>query len=128
MLHWDETELTEFFGVSATFNDLCQSHSFELSRDGLRLEITLFDLEGAVYVGIHRDELPEPLITIRRELCTHAHITDAHGFRNCFEVGAPEHPVREMGITPILTCGIRVYIEPQFQIELIEPNCDVNVR
>src|SRR5436190_19879278 len=102
MLKWDETDLTEFFGVVATFHDDAHSHSFEVSRDGLRLLVTFFDLENAVYVSIFRDGLPEPLFTVRRELCSHAHITqDAH-FRRCFEAGAPKLPVTDMGIPPVL--------------------------
>jgi len=121
MLKWSETDLTEFFGVVATFHDDAHSHSFEVSRDGLRLLITLFDLEGAVYVSIFRDGLAKPLFTVQREFCTHAHVTEAAGFRRCFEAGAPKHPVTDMGVPPLLARGVRVYTEPQFQVELIEP-------
>ena len=124
MLKWDETDLTEFFGVVATFHDDAHSHGFEVSRDGLRLLVTLFDLESAVYVSIFRDGLAQPLFTVQRELCTHAHITEAAGFRRCFEAGAPKHPVTDMGVPPLLARGVRVYVEPEFQVELIEPRYD----
>ena len=120
MLRWTESNLSEFFGVAASFDDAPHSHGFELSRDGLRLLVTIFDLEGTVYVSIFRDGLSEPLFTVRRELCTHAHITDGSHFRRCFEAGAPKHPVTNMGIPPVLVRGVRVFIEPQFQVELIE--------
>jgi hypothetical protein len=121
MFRWSEPDLTEFFGVVATFHDDAHSYSFEVSRDGLRLLVTLFDLEGAVYVDIFRDGLVEPLFTVQRELCTHAHVTTSASSRRCFEAGAPKHPVMDMGILPILARGVRVYVEPQFQVELIEP-------
>jgi hypothetical protein len=121
MLKWSEPDLTEFFGVVATFCEDAHSHSFEVSRDGLQLLVTIFDFESAVYVSIFRDKLPEPLFTVRRELCTHAHVTKGAGFRRCFEAGTPRHPVTDMGIPPLLTRGVRVYVEPQFQVELIEP-------
>ncbi len=126
MFMWDETDLTEFFGVAATFHDDAHSRSFDINRDGLRLLVTLFDLEGAVYVSIFRDGLPEPVFTVRRELCTHVQITKGTDFRLCFEAGAPKHPVTDMGIPPILARGVRVYIEPQFQVELIEPRYDAS--
>ncbi len=125
MFKWDETDLTEFFGVLAKFHEDAHSHSFEVSRDGLRLLVTLFDLEGAVYVSIFRDGLAEPLFTVQRELCTHAHITDTTGFRRCFEAGSPKYPVTDMGIPPVLVRGVRVCVEPHFQVELIEPRYDV---
>jgi len=120
MLKWSAPDLTEFFGVVATFHDDAHSHEFEVSRDGLRLLVTLFDLEAAVYVSIFRDGLAKPLFTVQRELCTHAHITETAGFRRCFEAGAPKHPVTDMGVPPVLARGVRVYVEPQFQVELIE--------
>ena len=121
MLKWDETDLTEFFGVVATFHDDAHSHEFEVRRDGMRLLVTLFGPEKAVYVSIFRDGLAKPLFTVRRELCTHAHITEAAGFGRCFEAGAPKQPVTEMGIPPLFARGVRIYIEPHFQVELIEP-------
>jgi hypothetical protein len=120
MLKWSETDLTEFFGVVATVNDDTLSHEFEISRDGLRLLVTIFDFEDAVYVSIFRDGLAEPLFTVKRELCTHAHVTNCAGFRRCFEAGVPKHAVTNMGVPPVLLRGVRVYLDPQFQVELIE--------
>jgi hypothetical protein len=121
MFKWSEPDLTEFFGVVAKLHDGdAFEHSFEVARDGLRLLVTLFELENAVYVSIFRDGLSEPLFTVRRESCTHVHITQAANFRRCFEAGAPERPVTNMGIPPILVRGVRVYMEPQFQVELID--------
>ena len=80
-----------------------------------------FVFEPTVYVSIFHDGLPEPIFTVRREFCRHAHIAEGTNFRRCFEAGTTKHPVTEMGITPILNHGVRVYVEPQFQIELIEP-------
>jgi hypothetical protein len=124
MLKWDEADLTGFFGVVATFYDDAHSYSFEVSRDGLRLLVTLFELEGAVYVSIFRDGWADPIFTVRRELCTHAHVTKSGSFRSCFEAGSPEYPVTEMGIPPVLARGVRVFVEPQFQVELIEQRFD----
>jgi hypothetical protein len=121
MLKWSKSDLTEFFGVPASPDNTPHSHGYEVSRDGLRLLVTIFDLENAVYVSLFQDGLPEPLFTVRRELCTHIHITQGTNSRRCFEAGAPKHPVTDMGIPPVLARGVRVYMEPHFQIELIEP-------
>ena len=121
MLKWSEPELTEFFGVVATVEDDGPAHSFEVAKDGLRLLVTLFGFEGAVYVSIFRDGLPKPLLTVQRELCSHAHVTKGEGFRPCFEAGSTKFPVTDMGIPPMLASGVRVFVEPQFQVELIEP-------
>lgn len=120
MIKWSEADLTEFFGVVSSFHDDAQSHSFEVNRDGLRLLVTIFNYDGGVYVSLFRDGLTEAVFTVRREECTHAHITQDRHFRRCLEAGSPKHAVTEMGIPPVLSWGVRVYVEPQFQVELIE--------
>lgn len=125
MLKWDEAELMEFFGVVPMYNDDAHSHSFEVSRDGLRMLVTLFDLEGAVYVSIFRDGLPEPIFTVQRELCTHAHVAESSDSCRCFEAGAPKYAVTDIGIPPILVRGVRVRLDPQFQVHLIESTYEV---
>jgi hypothetical protein len=124
MFKWDKTDLTEFFGEVAKFHDDACTCSFEVNRDGMRLLVTLVDFEGAVCVSIFRDGLAKPLFTVQRERCTHAHIASGTEFRPCFEAGAPKHPVTDMGIPPTLARGVRVYVEPHFQIELIESRHD----
>jgi hypothetical protein len=126
MLKWSETDFTEFFGAISSYDADACSHSFEVVRDGLRLLVTLFDMEQAVYVSIFRDGLSEPTFTVRREHCTHAQIAAGADFRRCFEAGTTKHLVTEMGIPPVLARGVRVYVEPHFKIELIEPRHDAN--
>jgi len=106
--------------VARQHDDDAYVHSFEVSRDGLRLLVTLFELEHTVYVSLFRDGFSAPLFTVRRDRCTHVHVTQAANCRRFFEAGAPERPVTNMGIPPVLVRGVRVYMEPQFQVELIE--------
>jgi hypothetical protein len=120
MIRWHETDLTEFFGVAATYHDGPHSFEFVVSRDGLRLLLTLFDLEGAVYVSIWRDGLPDALFTVVRESCTHAQLATDTRQRHCLEIGSPVQPTTDMGIPPLLVRGVRVYVEPHFQVEFID--------
>ena len=120
MIRWQQTEVEEFFGVEAAYHDGPHSYEFEVSRDGVRLLVTLFDLDGAVYASIYRDGLPEPLITLVRESCTHALVVSDTRGRRCLVVGSPEAPVTEMGMPPLLVRGIRIFLEPQLQLEFID--------
>lgn len=121
MLKWNEPDFISFFGVLPTSDEDALSHSFEIERDGLRLLVTIFAFEYAVYVSLSHNELPKPVITIRIPNCTHAHIASSHDVAPCFEAGATKHPITDMGIPPLLTRGIRIFIEPQFHLELIQP-------
>jgi hypothetical protein len=105
VIRWDETDLAEFFGVAATYHDGPHSFEFEVSRDGLRLLLTLFDLEGAVYVSIWRDGLPDSLFTVVRESCTLAQLVTDTRQQRCLEIGSPAHPTTDMGIPPLLAVG-----------------------
>src|SRR5262245_31332959 len=104
-IRWSKTDLEEFFGVDAEFCDPAHSYSFDVSRDGLRLLLTLFDMEGAVYVSIWRDGLPKPLFTIVREACTHALIGVHPDNRRVLQVGSSGGLTTEMGVLPVLSRG-----------------------
>jgi hypothetical protein len=125
MLKWSESDFAEFFGVEVDDHDAPHTYEYELSRNGLRLRLTILALEHTVFVRVFRDGLPEPVFTVRRDFCTHAHITDGQGFRRCFEAGVTDHPVAaDMGMPPVIGRGVRVYLVPQLQVELVQPRYD----
>src|SRR5688572_26981340 len=125
MLEWDESDLAEFFGGLSDDRDAPHSYEFESFRDGLRLRLTILALEHTVFVRLFKDGLPEPVFTVHRDFCKYAHVTKGEEFRPCFEAGVTKHPVTDMGIPPLLERGVRVYLDPQIQVELIEPRYDV---
>lgn len=120
VINWNQTEFIEFFGAIPTFYDDAHSYGVELSRDGLRLLLTLFDLEGAVYVSIYRDGIPDALIDVVRERCTHAFVSTLSEGRRCLQFGSPDHPTSDPGLVPVLTRGIRLFVDPHFRLEFID--------
>ena len=120
VFHWSETDLTEFFGALGIFHDDAASHEFSVSRDGLRLLFTLFSFEGSVYVSLYREGLSEPLFTVERRYCSHAQVVSEGSIRY-LDVGSPAHPVSNPGFAPVLARGVRIQVEPQFSVRLIEP-------
>lgn len=120
MLKWDETELIDFFSSLCEFEETSHSHTFSHEKNGLRVVVTLFEFEGTVYSSIFRENSDESLITIRRDLCSHVQVTMDVAFKRCFEAGSPEYPVTNMGIAPKLSRGVRIYLEPDIKIVLIE--------
>jgi hypothetical protein len=57
VMNWQQSAVEELFGVSAHYDDVCSSFGFDVTRDGLRMLVTLFVLEDAVYVSIWREGL-----------------------------------------------------------------------
>ena len=125
MLEWSTSDFADFFGVEVDDEDAPHTYEYEVSRDGLCLRLTILALEHTIFVRVFREGLPEPVFIVRRDLCKHAHITKGAGFRRCFEAGVTEYPVSAgLGIPPVLVHGVRVYLEPQLHVELIQPRYD----
>lgn len=115
-LRFEEHEFVEFFGIVSPLDEDGFSYSYELERDGLRLLFTVFPLDGGVYTSIYRDGITEPVVTSRLEGCTHSRFVP-RGSRRCLEIGRPERPTSEPSAP--LTWGLRLFIEPHFQMEFI---------
>jgi hypothetical protein len=71
MLKWSESDFAEFFGVEVDKRDAPHTFEYEVSRNGLRLRLTILALEHTVFVRVFRDGLPEPVFIVRRDLCAH---------------------------------------------------------
>jgi hypothetical protein len=119
-IKWNKAELTAFFGVIPASYKEPHSSKFDLSREGLRLLVTIFDKQGAAHVSLFRDGFPEPVITIRREDCTHAQLDVDPKRRSFLEIGSPKSRASDKDLSPVLTRGFRIFLEPQIKIELIE--------
>jgi hypothetical protein len=113
-----EHELTDFFNVVAELNEDAGSYSFSILRDGLRLDISLYQYTGEVYVDVYRDGVSDPVIRCQNQGCTHSR-TIVRGSDRWLEIGRPEHPVSEMGIEPVLVWGVRVRVDPHISMEFI---------
>lgn len=125
MLEWNKSDFADFFGVEGNDDDAPHTIEYEVSRDGLRLRLSILALEQTVFVRVFRDGIPEPVFIVRRDCCKRAHITNGVGFRRCFEAGVSAHPVSAgLGIPAVLVHGVRVYLAPQLQVELIQPPYD----
>ena len=113
-LRFTEHEFVEFFGiVGEWYEDAC-SYPCTLHRDGLRLEFTLFPLDGGAYTSVYRDGIEEPIVTSRLQGCTHSRFV-LRGSQRCLEIGRPKHPTLEE--TVALTWGLRLFVEPHFRLE-----------
>ncbi len=115
-LRFDEHEFVEFFGVIAPLDEDACSYGYELARDGLRLLMTVFPLDGAVYTDIYREGVAEPVIRSRLQGCTHSRFVQ-HRSRLCLEIGRPDRPTTEPGAP--LVWGLRLSVDPHFRMELM---------
>jgi hypothetical protein len=115
-LKFEEHEFVEFFGVVSPLDEDACSYTYTLHRDGMRLEFTIFPLDGGAYTSIYRDEIPEPLFRSHLQGCSHVRFI-SRGPRRCMEIGRPERPTSEP--TAPLAWGLRLFVEPHFTVEYI---------
>jgi hypothetical protein len=113
-LKFEEHEFVEFFGIVSPLDEDACSYTYTLHRDGLRLEFTIFPLDGGAYTSIYRDGIAEPVFRSQLQGCTHVRFV-LRGSRRCMEIGRPERPTSES--TAPLTWGLRLFIEPHFTLE-----------
>ncbi len=62
-LEWNELDFLDFFAVEPTVEDYAVSHAYELERHGLRLLLTVWQLESVIQASLFRDESDDALFT-----------------------------------------------------------------
>lgn len=78
---WNQYEFIECLGVLPEVDEEDDSgHTFKVERDGLVLNLTVFDYAGDVYVDLHREGVETPVFSMRLLDCKGArYVNDRHG-------------------------------------------------
>ena len=106
----------EFFGIVSPLDEDACSYTYILRRDGLRLEFTMFPLDGGVFTSVFQDGIAEPVVKSHLKGCTNSRFV-LRGSQHCLEIGRPERPTSEPSVP--LTWGLRLFVEPHFSLEYI---------
>jgi hypothetical protein len=115
-LNFEEHEFVEFFGIVAPLDEEAFSYTYSTSRDGLRLVLTVFPVDGAVFTDLFRRGIDESVFVSRLTGCTHSRVVQL-GSRRCLEIGRPVHPTSEPSVS--LSWGLRLFIEQHLHVEYI---------
>lgn len=62
-LQWNELDFLDCFGVEPTAEEYAVSHNYEIARDGLRLLLTVWQLESVIQASVFRDKSDDALFT-----------------------------------------------------------------
>jgi hypothetical protein len=65
MLRWDRTDVLCCLGVEPVVEEYGISYGYTVAKDGLRLELTIFDDAGDVYITVYRDGIVVPVVDAR---------------------------------------------------------------
>lgn len=121
MAEWDKYELIEFFGVLPEEDEEQTCLSFSVRKDGLRLDVSFFLYDSAVYIDVFRDGIDEPVFHTEIENSAGMkYMKHANGWEG-LEVAAPHRSVslEEEWIIPI---GARIRVNPHISVEMFQPS------
>ena len=116
MLTWTETDFLECLGVLPVEAQHGISHTYTVAKDGLRLELTVFQYDGDVYLTLRRDGLDAPVVDVRMIQCDAVRwVHDQRG--NYLEIGAGRLFGGRYDGESVIPYGMRVRVEPSIRIE-----------
>lgn len=118
MLTWNQYEFVECLGVLPEVGEYETCHTFRVWKDGLRLELTVFQFAGDVYLDLYREGVGASVFHMRLLGCPGArYVSDRNGYE-CLEFApAKSFGGRYDGESPI-PFGVRVSVNPHVRIEL----------
>jgi hypothetical protein len=118
MLVWNVYEFIECLEVIPEVEEYETSHSFRIKKHNLRLELTIFQYAGDVYLDLYQEGLKEPIFSMRLLDCPGArYIKTKYGTEWLEFAAAKSFGNRYDGESPI-PMGVRLAVNPQIKIEL----------
>ena len=115
MLRWDPTDVLCCLGVAPAEEEHGVSYSYTVVKDGLRLELAIFQYDGDIYMTVYRDGISSPVIDVRLVDCDAARwVHDQRG--NYLEFAAGRlFGGRYDGESPI-PYGARISVDPSISL------------
>ncbi|MFH1266428.1 MAG: Ypar14, superfamily integron cassette, partial [Planctomycetota bacterium] len=62
MLTWNPTDVLSCLGVLPTEEEDGISHAYSVAKDGMRLDLTVFQYDGDVYITLSREGVEAPVV------------------------------------------------------------------
>ena len=118
MLKWNQYEFIECLEVLPEIGEDETSHIFRVSKDGLRLELAVFQYEADVRVELYKDGLESPLFQAQIISCPGARYLSEKNGRECLEIEGLfcyTFGDEDKNLFPLV---VRVMVNPQIRVEL----------
>jgi hypothetical protein len=118
VLLWNQYEFIECLGVLPDVTDEYEPcHAFKVEKEGLRLEVCVFEDAGDVYLDLYREGVESPVFSARLVDCEGARYVVGKG-ADYLEFAPPtSYGARYDGASP-MPYGVRVGVSPHIRIEL----------
>jgi hypothetical protein len=118
MLVWNQYEFIECLGVLPVVGEHEISHSFEIEKDGLKLELTLYQYDGDVYVDLYREGIEVSIFSARLIDCPGARYVKYANGSEYLEFAAAKSFGSRYDDESAILMGIRLAVHPHIRIEI----------
>ncbi len=131
-LEWDNTDFLEFFATEPVIEEYGVWHNYEIERDGLKLLLTIWQLDSVIQASLYRGKSEVALVTFAAYVRGSARfINDDRGryinFEDCIIVPGRFWYIQagdafaQGGFPPAIT--IRLSIDPDVAIVFTDYEC-----
>ena len=118
MLKWSEHEFVECLGVLPEVGRDGLSHAFRVEKDGLRLELVVFQYDADVRVEVYKQGLDAPIFRTQIMSCPGVgYVSEKNGREYLEFEGLFGHSGFDEEPSPV-PMVMRVMVNPQVKVEL----------
>lgn len=114
---WNETDFIECLSVIPTFEEWGMAHHFVVHRNGLRLALSVSELEAEVLISLYREESNQPLFTVSLKNSPGARLVRNRKGHDYIEFAAGGVLADRFDGESVIQMGIRLSVDPDFNIQ-----------
>ena len=115
---WNENDFIECLSVFPTVEESGVAHHFDLNRNGLRLLLSVYQLDAEVWISLYREGSDQPLFRVVLEDSPGARLVRNRNGQDYIEFAAAKVFARRHVNESVIPMGIRLYVDPDFNIQL----------
>ncbi|HMV46272.1 MAG TPA: hypothetical protein PLD20_03340 [Blastocatellia bacterium] len=119
-LVWNETDFIECLGVLPEIDEYETGRHFTIHRNGLRLLLSVYQYDAAVWLSLYREESKEALFTIQMSDCSGTRYVKGNKERSYLEFAAANLFSNRYDGESLIPMGVRLSVDPDFKIELFQ--------
>jgi hypothetical protein len=116
-LKWDEYDFVTCLEVLPRIDEYETGHHYCVSRDGLRLELSVFQFDSDICMTVYRDGVERPIIDFKIEDCSGTrYVNDLRG--EYIEFAPSQVFGSRYQRDYLIPVGVRLSVKPSICIEL----------
>jgi hypothetical protein len=117
---WNETDFIECLSVFPTVEECGVAHHFDLYRNGLRLLLSVYQLDAEVWISLYREGSNQSLFTVSLKDSPGARLVRNRNGQDYIEFAAGDVFGGRYDGESMIPMGIRLSVDPDFNIQLFQ--------